>query len=186
MKKEVVQPEYMIEHLAETSIDMATESELAKLLDSCFPDTFEGRTYFKQLPHARLLHRQDGQICGQLGLDFRVIRVGDEIIRILGVIDLCVTPSLRLQRRATTMLDRVAAIAEQARADFQILFADNPALYRRNGYKIVKPAQVSWLAIEDRKTYGVIERDMTGILMARPTSSRSFPRGTIDLLGYLF
>lgn len=28
------------------------EAALAGLLDRCFPETFEGRTYFKQLPHA--------------------------------------------------------------------------------------------------------------------------------------
>jgi hypothetical protein len=178
--------ELLIEHLVETSINTVTESELAKLLELCFPGTFEGRGYFKQMPHARLLHYQDGAIVGQLGLDFRIIRIDEELIRTLGVIDLCVIPQLRLQQRATAMLDRVAIIAEQARADFQILFADNPALYLQNGYKVVEPAQISWLAIEDRKTYGVIERDMTGTLLVRPTGSRPFPPGEIDLLGYLF
>jgi GNAT superfamily N-acetyltransferase len=178
--------EYAIDYLVETSIDVATEHELARLLESCFPDTFSGRTYYKQLPHARLLHRQDGAIVGQLGLDFRIIRVGGVVIRTLGVIDLCVAPGLRLQGRATAMLDRVAAIAEQARADFQILFADNPVLYLHNGYEAVEPARMRWVGIENRETHGVIERDLTGILMARPTGDRSFPPGKIDLLGYLF
>lgn len=185
MKENTLNP-YLIEHLVETSIDTATESDLIALLEECFPDTFEGRTYFKQMPHARLLHYQDGALVGQLGLDFRIIRVGEEVIRTLGVIDLCVSTQLRLQQRATAMLERVAMIAEKARTDFQILFADNPALYLNNGYQLVEPAQISWLAIDDRKTYGVIERDMTGILLARPTSNRSFPSGEIDLLGYLF
>ena len=143
---------YLIKHIVETSINTSTESELIALLEECFPDTFEGRTYFKQMPHARLLHYHDGVLAGQVGLDFRIIRVGTEVIRTLGLIDLCVTPKLRFQKRASAMLERVAVIASQARTDFQILFADIPLLYLNNGYKPVEPSQITWLAIEERKT----------------------------------
>lgn len=172
--------------VAEMAIDAPVERDLARLLDLCFPDTFEGRTYFKQLPHARLIHRQDGEIVGQVGLDYRVIRIAAEVVRVLGIIDLCVAPHLRLGGRASAMLDTAAGIAADARAEFTILFADKSDLYLRNGYRPVDPAVITWLAVEDRSTYGVQERDFSGILMTRPLAGAEFPRGAIDLLGYLF
>lgn len=51
--------------IAEMAITVDVERDLIRLLDNCFPDTFEGRSHFKQLPHARLIHRQDGEIVGQ-------------------------------------------------------------------------------------------------------------------------
>jgi GNAT superfamily N-acetyltransferase len=177
---------YDIEHHTELSIDPETQRQLAELLDVCFPDTFSGRTYYKQLPYARLLLRCDGELAGQAGMDFRVIRVGDQVLRALGVIDLCVAPRFRGQKRAGALLDRVAKIAEQGRADFQILFADEPALYVAKGYLAVEPARMSWLAIEDRASRGVVAREMGGVFMVRPVGSASFPKGAIDLLGYLF
>ncbi|MEG1312706.1 MAG: GNAT family N-acetyltransferase [Bacilli bacterium] len=183
---EKVSNSFEIHHLSETTIDNILEKELVALLEECFPHIFDGRTYFKQIPHSRLLCYENGILIGQLGLDFRIIRVGDTLLRALGVIDLCISPHFRSQMRGTAMLKRVALIAEQARADFQILFADDSSLYIKNGYKPVEPAMVTWLAIEERKTYGIIEKDMSGILLARPTKNLSFPPGKIDLLGYLF
>lgn len=178
--------DFDISLVAEMAIDTPTEQDLSRLLDTCFPNTFEGRTYFKQLPHARLIHRQDGEIVGQVSLDYRVIRIAAEVVRVLGIIDLCVAPHLRLGGRASAMLDRAAAIAADAHAEFTVLFADKSDLYVRNGYRPVDPAVITWLAVEDRSTYGVQERDFSGIFMARPVAGAEFPRGTIDLLGYLF
>lgn len=172
--------------IAETAIDARGQRDLAQLLDSCFPGTFEGRTYFKQLPHARLVLRQDGGVVGQVGLDHRVIRVAADVVRVLGVIDLCVAPHLRRGGRATALLEAAAQVAADANAEFVILFADKPAVYLRNGYRPVEPAVVTWLAVEDRRSCGMQERDFSGTLMARPVAAAAFPRGPIDLLGYLF
>ncbi|MEO8122754.1 MAG: GNAT family N-acetyltransferase [Burkholderiales bacterium] len=172
--------------VAEMVIDPAVEQDLARLLDLCFPETFNGRTYFKQLPHARLIHRQDGAIGGQVGLDYRVVRIASEVVRVLGIIDLCVAPELRHCGRASALLDSAAEIGADARVAFTNLFADKPDLYLRNGYRAVAPALITWLAIEDRSTCGIHERDFCGVLMARPVAGVDFPRGAIDLLGYLF
>lgn len=172
--------------IAETAIDATVERDLARLLEVCFPGTFEGRTYFKQLPHARLIQRHDGEVVGQLGLDHRVIRVDGDVLRVLGIIDLCVAPHLRRGGRASALLEAAAQVAAKARAEFTILFADNPGVYARNGYRPVKPAMIRWLAVEDRRSCSVQERDFSGTLMVRPVAGAEFPRGPIDLLGYLF
>lgn len=172
--------------VAEMAIDAVVERDLSRLLDLCFPGTFEGRSYFKQLPHARLICRQDGEIVGQAGLDYRVIRVAADVVRVLGIVDLCVAPHLRLNGRASAMLDMAALVASEARAEFTMLFADKPDLYLRRGYRSVNPTTVTWLAIENRSTFGVEKRDFGEILLIRPVAGAAFPQGLIDLLGYLF
>ncbi|WP_250518536.1 GNAT family N-acetyltransferase [Caballeronia sp. ATUFL_M1_KS5A] len=172
--------------VAEMAVSASAERSLAGLLDMCFPDTFAGRTYLKQLPQARLIHRQDGEIVGQAGLDYRIVRIADEIVRIVGIVDLCVAPHLRGEGRASAILKAAAELAANARANFTVLFADKPDLYLRNDYQSVRPALITWLAIDERTTYGVQERDFSGIFMVRPIAGAEFPQGKIDLLGYLF
>lgn len=45
--------EYQVKLLSEYEIDTTTNTKIARLLDECFPDVFEGRSFFKQLPHFR-------------------------------------------------------------------------------------------------------------------------------------
>ena len=175
-----------IEHQLETAIDRRTERALASLLDQCFPGMFEGRTYYKQLPHARLLLRGKGVLVGQCGLDFRIIRIGDEVLRALGVIDLCVAHSRRRLGLASELLDRVDEIAKTARADLTLLFADRPGLYRRAGFQAADPARVQWLAVENIASDGMVERDLAPTLMVRMAEPKQLPSGIIDLIGYLY
>ncbi len=161
------------------------EADLASLLENCFPETFEGRTYFKQLPHARLLVRQP-KLIAQVALDLRIIRVGSELLRILGLIDLCVAPEHRGQGLAGRLLRTAEATAADWGADFTLLFADRPTLYQRSGYQSPDPAQVTWLGIEERASCGQLHRDLSGTLWYQSVSGKVWPPGDIDLLGYLF
>ena len=161
------------------------EADLASLLEACFPDTFEGRTYFKQLPHARLLMREQDLIA-QVALDLRVIRVGSDFLRVLGIIDLCVAPGHRGRGLAGRLLQAAEATASDWAAEFTVLFADRPTLYQRNGYQSPDPAPVTWLGIEDRVSCGQLHRDFSGTLWCKSISGKTWPPGPIDLLGYLF
>ena len=144
-----------------------------------------GRTYFKQLPHARLLARQP-ELVGQVGLDLRILRVGSEVVRVLGIIDLCVAPAQRGRGLATRLLQAAEATAADWGAEFLVLFADSPTLYQRNCYHSPDPAQFTWLGIEDRTSCGRLERDFSGTLWCKSVSGKVWPPGPIDLLGYLF
>lgn len=174
----------VIEFVSEHEIDEQAEQELAKLLDCCFPGTFEARTYFKQLPHCRLIAEEDGAIVGQMGIDHRIIRVGKEILEIAGVIDLCVLPEVQNMGIASHLLDAFESRFQTV--DFFVLMADNPRLYRRRGYEPLRVAKTKWLAIEERSSFGMIEKDLTDCFMFKPATTTSWPKGTIDMLGYLF
>lgn len=159
-------------------------TELAALLEAAFPDTFEGRHFYKQRPHSRLLAFDEDILVGQVGLELRAITIGGQHFEILGIIDLCVLPERRSKGIASALLNAAEELAGDR--DFSILFADDPELYSKHGYEHISPAVTRWFAIENLRSHSVIERDMSGVLMAKPLGTGRWPRGDIDLLGYLF
>lgn len=175
-----------VEILREYAVDAQLSSEIAGLLECSFPNEFDGRTYFKQLPHFRLIVRQNHKLVGQLGVDHRIIVVGEQYFEIFGIIDLCVHPNSRCRGIGKLLLEQVNLIAKTAEVDFCIAFADDSRLYTRCGYSRTAPSLTTWLGIEERKTIGVIERDMSDILIIKEVSGKKWLVGQIDLLGYLF
>ena len=175
-----------IEQVLEMSLIGPQEERIADLLDQCFPDTFEGRSYYKQAPHSRLLLRQSGRLIGHAGLDHRVIRVGETVTRVTGIVDLCVDPDHDRVGRGSALLTFAENFARRGQTDHMILFADRADLYARNGYRAVGPAMVTWLAIDERASHSIQRRDFSGTFMTKALSDEPFPLGEIDLLGYLF
>ena len=172
--------------LAEHEIPDSSSKEIADLLEVCFPATFDGRTYYKQLPHFRLLWWRGGTLVAQLGIDSRVVNVDTRILKIFGVIDLCVHPEHRSSGMASQMLSRVEEIARLHDRDHLVLMADRHDVYLKCGFVRVEPAFVTWLAIDERKTVDVFHRDLSDCFLVKPLSSEAWPAGEIDMLGYLF
>ena len=83
------------EHRAAESPDPSRDADIATLLDACFDGVHVGRTWFKQIPHERLLARSGSDLMGLVGMEYRVVRVGEAIVPILGIVDLCVAPAAR-------------------------------------------------------------------------------------------
>jgi predicted acetyltransferase len=120
-----------------------------------------------------------------MGVELRMVRVGTEVVRTLGVVDLCVDPGQRSGGLAGRLLDQVTALAAEVRAAFVVLFADDDRLYRRHGWTGVANT-CSWLKINDHTTMGLAEQEATGALMVKATGDRRWPNGDVDLLGHLF
>lgn len=173
-----------LDHYVNHALPAPLEQSVTKLLDICFPDIFDGRSYYKQEPHRRILAMDGDAVIGQVGLDARVIRVGDAVMRILGIIDLCVQPDRRGTGLGGALLQ--AAEAAAGNRDFMVLLADDDTLYRKHGFQHIEPASCRWLAIEDRASHGLIERDLSDCFMAKPLTGQAWPEGRIDMLGYLF
>ncbi|HEU4496736.1 MAG TPA: GNAT family N-acetyltransferase, partial [Flavobacterium sp.] len=94
-----------IELIDEFRLEKTVKKQIASLLKICFPEEeFHGRTYFKQLPHYRLLLKKDERLIGQLGLDYRVMLLGKKPITVLGVIDLAILPEFQGQGFGTELL----------------------------------------------------------------------------------
>ncbi len=110
-------------------------------------DTFEGRTYFKQLPHVRLLAMDEGSVVAQVGIDGRVVTVGSTIVSIFGLIDLAVHPARRGKRIGTQLLTEAERIARAGEREFLVLMADRHDLYLKEGYDRVQPALTKCLPL---------------------------------------
>ncbi|MDR3514458.1 MAG: GNAT family N-acetyltransferase [Azospirillaceae bacterium] len=171
---------------AEFSLNRHRNAALARLLDSCFPDTFEGRTYFKQRPHFRIFAESRGALIGQMGIDFRVIGVGDSFMNIFGIVDLCVAPQSRGRGIGSFLIDEAERLAAAGQVDAMVAMADRHDLYAAKGYRNLNPARCRWLAIDERRSVDLIERDMTYCFLYKCLKPVTWPDGDIDLLGYLF
>lgn len=171
-----------IQRIAEVEIDTALAGELTTLLRESFPD-YPARSYFKLPPHFRLIATVDGAVVGQLGVELRMMRVGTEVVRTFGVVDVCVRD--RGRGVATSLLTEVTALAGARGVDFIVLFADDDRLYVRNGW-VPATNPLTWVKINDHRTLGLAENEVLESLMVKPLTARPWPIGDVDLLGPVF
>ena len=171
-----------IRRIAEVEIDTALAGELTTLLRESFAD-YPARSYFKLPPHFRLVATVDGAVVGQLGVELRMMRVGDEVVRTFGVVDVCVRD--RGRGIATRLLTEVTDLARAREIGFIVLFADDDRLYTRNGWaREANP--LTWVKINDHRTLGLAESEILESLMVKPLTAQPWPAGEVDLLGPVF
>jgi GNAT superfamily N-acetyltransferase len=173
-----------ISRVAEAEIPADVMPQAQALLQECFPG-YPDRAYFKLPPHFRYLARVNGELAAQMGVELRVIRVGETVLRTFGVVDLCVRGSERSRGLAAQLL---AELTEHARAcgmDFVILFADDDRVYTRTGWSRVAN-RCTWLKIDEHRTLGLATAQDTGALMVKKIGPRPWPEGDVDLLGHVF
>lgn len=174
-----------ISRVAETDIDENLRARLRSLLQASFPG-YPDREYFKLPPHFRYLATADGVVvAAQVGVELRMIRVGDSPVRTFGVVDLCVDASMRSAGLASRLLAEVTAYAHACRMDFVVLMADDRRVYERNGWA---PAanRCSWVKIHEHATLGLARQESQDYMMVKPIAGRAWPDGDVDLLGHMF
>ena len=157
-----------IEEKIEHDIDPQLQDEITRLRNDCFPEDSKERSYFKQLPHFRFLAFEDEILVGQMGIDHRMISVGNSVFSIFGVIDLCIATSYRNRGIAS-----------------EFLVADDHRLYQKNGFQFIS-TDLTWLKIDEHINYGVGRERFENELMVKQTGKKIWPDGPVDLLGYLF
>ena len=170
--------------VAEAEIGEDLRRQLQALLQACFPD-FPGRTYFKLPPHFRYLAMTNGVLAAQMGVEFRMVRVGSRVVRTFGVVDLCVRNSERSRGLAARLLAELTELARACGMDFVLLFADDDRLYARNGW-VRAATPCSWVKIHEHTTLGLAKAQDTNALMVKATGQLTWPEGEVDLLGHLF
>lgn len=169
----------------EINLDKNTEKLITELRNNCFPDFTIDRSYYKQLPHIRCLQFDEAELIGYMGLDFRVISVGETPIKVLGVIDFCVSNASRSNGIGTQMLNELTEYAKSKNVDFIILMADDARIYLDNGFQHVPNVPASWLRIHEHKNLG-IAFEYLDELYIKPVSQRQWQQGHVDWLGYMF
>ena len=172
------------DHSFADSPDPPLDTAVAGLLDACFGGAHGGRTFFKQVPHRRLLAWSGGGLVGHVGMDLRAVRVGEAVVHVLGIVDLCVAPAARRRGIGAALLHEAENRA--GGQSFALAMADDPRLCRRAGYSLIHAADVTFLAIDGLRCHSVVRRDLSEIFMVKRLAGNAWPDGPIDLLGHLF
>jgi GNAT superfamily N-acetyltransferase len=176
--------EIEIKFLAEFNIEEEAHVQITEIRNCCFPETAKKRSYFKQLPHFRFLAYEGLRLVGQMGVDHRVISVGDSVFKIFGVIDLCVVEEKRGLGIGSSMLQSLAGLAQEKSVDFLFFVADNHQLYLKNGFTLVSN-YFQWLRIDEHKNYGVAIEKIDNEILAKKIKDKEWSDEPVDLLGYL-
>ncbi len=168
----------------EIEMNTDTKHSIQELRNSCFPEHQVARSYYKQLPHYRVLEYRDGSLVGYMGLDYRVIEVGGDVYSIIGVIDFCVSPQHQRKGIGSNMLDSLSSYVIAKDVDFIMLVAEKSGFYTRHGFQQVT-AYSSWLRLHEHKNYGIAFEQIDD-LFVKPVKNKKWPAGHVDWLGYMF
>ncbi|MEY2832369.1 MAG: hypothetical protein RLZZ574_1627 [Cyanobacteriota bacterium] len=169
---------------SEFDISADVHQQITELHNLCFSQS-QSRSYYKQLPDFRYLVYLEDELIAHMGVDHRVIRVGDAILTIFGVIDLCVKPSHQRQGIASQLLTLLTKLAQEKSIDFLFLVSHCDSIYLNNGFQAVSQ-ECSWLGIEEHQNCGVLKETIEENFMIKQTSNKLWVDEPIDLLGYMF
>ncbi len=162
----------------------AQHKSIEVLRNQSFPEHQANRSYYKQLPHMRALQFDGDILVGYLGLDYRAIKVGDEVYKVLGIIDFCVAEQWRGKGIGSFMLSEISSFAEAKNVDFIVLISALEGFYRRQGYSKVEGIH-SWLRLHEHTNYGVAVEHIDDLFI-KPISGKQWGNGHVDWLGYRY
>ncbi len=173
-----------ISRVEEFLIDPKTESAIQELLSNSFPDYPSNRIYFKQVPSFRYLVWKADILIAHVSVDFRIIRVGEEVLKIFFLGDVCVKSSQQHRKVASEMIADIEKLAVGNRLDFLLATVSDPSLYLKNGFEIVNN-DCRWVLIQEHTTYGVRKRNIQNSLMVKKLGDILWNEGAVDLLGHM-
>ena len=176
-----------IDRIEEMRLTDAEETEITALLAASFGGYmggFGGKSFFQQRQNLRLVAREEGRIVGHMGLCYRAVRLGDDLIDIVGLGDVATLPKARGKGIASALMKASIEEAKQTRAAFFVLFGDRP-LYAGHGFQNVA-GPVRFIDLADARTGAVTEKH-NGSLMVLPLGVHAWTQGQLlDLVGHSF
>lgn len=173
-----------IETIPEMRLTRADEQAIGQLLDLAFGTEFDGRSYFQNRHHTRLLVRDGDQIIGHMAIGLRAIRMGDVLCTAAGLAEVASHPDHQRKGIATAMLQVAIAEARASVADFFILFGDEP-LYARAGF-VPQPNETLSVSFHGVRTGAQERRTDDGLMVMELGELRWDRDARIDLVGFAF
>lgn len=168
----------------ELDVTSDEHAAITALRNEAFPDHQVARSYYKQLPNMRALEYKDERLVGYLGLDYRVIGVGEYAFKVLGVIDFCVAKAHQGQGIGSAMLSQLSEYSKSRDVDFIMLVSDLTKFYTDNGFRQIH-APSAWLRLHEHKNFGVAFEHLDDLFI-KPISGKHWESGQLDRLGYMF
>jgi GNAT superfamily N-acetyltransferase len=174
-----------IKRVEEFLIDKPLRIKIHSLLSECFPDYPKGKTYYKQLPTFRLLAWEGDDLVGHLAVEHRMMNNVGNLIRVFGIVDLCVAKDFQHQKIGTQLLDRLEKLGKKHEINFLLLIAKDHEVYLKNGFTLVEN-NCKWLFIHDHETLGVMQRQLQNSLMVKALGKKEWKENKLDFLGHIF
>jgi len=176
-----------IDCIPELALTKADDDRIAALVEIAFDGRdagFGGRSYNKQRHHLRIIAREGDQIIGHIALLFRAIRMGDQLVQIVGLAEVATHPTHEGKGIASALLQETITQSQRSLADFIILFGTHP-IYAKHGFqKHINP--LHYVVMDDCYTHKMITRIDDGLQVLSLGDVAWDPNAPIDLLGHLF
>lgn len=179
----------VITFIPEFKITIEDSLACNNLIQESFPECdFQGRDYFKQTPHYRVLAKENNKLIGQVGLDYRVMSLDGNPIKVLGIIDICIDSKYRNKGIGKMLLKKIDELSLEfsEKIDFIFLATNIPNYFEKHGFKKIY-SKTTWLKIHQHKNYGVgAEKIEDTNFMIKPINNKNWKGENLDLLGYMY
>lgn len=174
----------LVQRIEEMRLDRETENGIARLMERCMSEDYEGRSFFQNRFHCRLVIREGVKIIGHLALDFRAIRLGENLVDCVGIGDVAVHPDYRRRGLGTALVDAALAEGHQSPASFALLFG-RQSIYSTAGF-VSAPNELTFTPTRGARTsQTVVQRH--GFFMVCPLREEIWDNTLpVDLAGYPF
>jgi predicted acetyltransferase len=156
------------------------ESKVLALLDEAFPDgaSANGDYYALNGTPEIIVILQDGQeVVGHLALYRRHVGIGDESVEIGLIGGVAIARDRRGRGHSRRLLQHAHGLLKERSIAFSILFAYEPRIYQRSGYRLMQNA-THFLDVDGTWKTLVYRGGMYAELMAR-----AWPNKIVDLRG---
>ena len=167
-----------IHYREDASLTEQEDSELRRLLFSCFPHEplFLKRRYLKERPLHRWLVSDGGRIIAHSAVHEKILGSASGEIRIGGIAEVCVSTKHRGRGLAKEMLNAIHAWLPANGIAFAVLFG-HPRVYLSSGYSVIR----NELSCENALLRQL--NPFGGKPMVRRLTEAPWPAGLIDLRG---
>ncbi len=177
-----------IERIPELSLSVEDDRQIGVLLDAAFgaqmESGFDGRSYYQQRHHLRIMMRDGANVIGHIALLFRAIRIGDQLVQITGLAEVATHPDHAGQGVASTLLKDAIQQSRHSQAAFVVLFGDHP-IYAKHGFRPMGN-RLRYVALDDCRTHEVTARVDDALMVLSLGDVAWDPKAEVDLLGHLF
>lgn len=174
-----------IECIDEMRLTQADDAAIAALLDRAFQSIdYNGRSYFQNRHHLRVVARQDDAIIGHIALSFRAIRMDDQLVQAAGIAEVATDPAHRGKGIATALLATAITSAKSSLAEVAVLFGDEP-FYAAAGFA-PKPNHTLTISMHETRTGVQENRSDDGLMVLALTDITWDDEALIDLVGFAF